>query len=561
MCFAKAQPVSPVRMCAEWEPVWGILITYPPEIPMPLVVELAEDDTLYTLVKNTSQHNAAVTLYDSWDVNPDHCQFIYSNHYSCWTRDWGPQFIFDGNGNWGIVDPMFDGYPWVPGGKGINSKKGWAQDDIVNTDVAQYFDCPLHELPAYLTGGNIMTDGHGFAFSTEQMLNENSFLWTPSAFKYQVNQYTGINNYNFVSNIENYGIQHIDCAAKLLDEETILIKKLPAWHPEYDRIETVVDELESLQSCYGRPYNIIRIFCDSYGGNSVAAYTNSLILNNKVLVPLFDIPADSTALQTYADAMPGYEVIGFYYDDTSHPWYYYDALHCRTMGIFDRNMLRLTHKRLKEQMPFQNEYEITANIQDYSDSGLITDSLRLMWKTQGDIYWNSEQLAEITGTDSFQAHIPSQVTGSTVQYYLTASDYSGRTETLPPVAPQGYYEFTVTENSVDIENFHNNKLYQNYPNPWHLDTNNLPQNSTKTTISYKLKNNSQISLKIYNIKGKFVKTVFSGTKSAGRHNVIWRGKNYQNVTVKPGIYLYKLFIKDRNQTKEVITKKMILIDY
>jgi len=555
-----SEPAQPMRMCAEWEPARGILITYPPKIPASLVVELAKDDTLYTLVKNNSQQNAAVTLYNSWSVNLEHCQFIYSDHYSCWTRDWGPQYVFDGDGNLGIADPIFDGYPWVPGGMKRGISKDWGQDDIVNVDIAQYFNCALHELPAYFTGGNVMTDGHGYAFSTEQMLDENSDLWDPSAFKYQVNLYTGIDNYNFISNIEDYGIQHIDCAAKLLDEETILVKELPIWHPDYDRIETVVDELESLENCYGRHYNIVRIFCDSYDGNSVAAYTNSLILNGKVLVPLFGISSDSTALQTYENAMPGYEVLGFYYNDPSHPWYYYDALHCRTMGIFDRNMLRLTHKRLNPQVPYQDQYEIKSYIHDYSNAGLLQDNLKVMWRIQGEVLWNDEQLVEIAGTDSFYSFIPCQNIGTKVQYYLTACDSSGRSETLPPSAPQGFYEFTVIENSIENEPFRQNILFQNYPNPININTNNLSQSGCKTTIFYELKNDSKVSLKIYNIKGKFIKKLINERKNAGIHNIIWRGKNYRSEIVKPGLYLYKLEIKSEKGLNEAFYKKMILTD-
>jgi hypothetical protein len=44
-----------VRMCAEWEPALGTLTRWPLGIPSALVVELAEDDSLYVLVENPSQ--------------------------------------------------------------------------------------------------------------------------------------------------------------------------------------------------------------------------------------------------------------------------------------------------------------------------------------------------------------------------------------------------------------------------------------------------------------------------------------------------------------------------
>ena len=44
----------PRRMVAEWEPAYGTLVRWPLGIPAMLVVELAQDDSLYVLVENTS---------------------------------------------------------------------------------------------------------------------------------------------------------------------------------------------------------------------------------------------------------------------------------------------------------------------------------------------------------------------------------------------------------------------------------------------------------------------------------------------------------------------------
>ena len=560
-----SQPGQPVRMCAEWEPAWGTLIRWPLSIPMELVKELAEDDSVYVLVENSSQQSSALSLFNSWNVNTDHCQFIFAATNSCWTRDWCPQCVFDGDGNWGIVDPIFEGYPWVPGGR-CDYNREHEDDDAVNAILADYFDCPLHQLPAYLTGGNIMNDGQGTAFSTQQMLNENSTLWNPEDFILQVEMYTGIANYNFVSNIEDYGIQHIDCAAKLLDEETILVKELPTWHPEYDRIETVVEEMELLINCYGLPYNIIRIFCDSYSGNAVAGYTNSLILNKKVFMPFFGIDADVEALQTFKDAMPGYEIIGFY-NSTSHPWYYYDALHCRTMAIFDRHMLRITHRRFDSAVPAFADIEIITMIDDRSEAGLIEDSLQVYWRCEEQILWDNVQLSETTGIDSFVAYIPGQPTDTTIEYYISASDYSGRIETLPRPAPAGFYNVSVLEssnNEVIIEK-QKYQLYQNYPNPFNPSG---AGRSPSTTIYFTAENAENAEtcppwrIEIYNIKGQKIKTLdVSGScrittiADGVGYSITWNGRDENNQPVTSGIYFYKLIIGNYSEVKKCILLK------
>lgn len=465
--LAGRDPAPPVRACAEWEPAAGTLIRWPLGIPGSLVAELAEDDSLYVLVETAGQEAQARSTFGSYGVDLAHVRFIYANTYSHWTRDWGPLCVFDGAGEWGITDAVFNGYPWVNGcdyaafrdeethpavpadrdrhdgatGAAPAADRGYYdEDNLVNGVLAAEFACPLHALPAFCTGGNIMVDGHGSAFSTRQMLSENAPELDEAEFRALAEEFLGVGDYHFVDKPEIHGIQHIDCYAKLLDEETILVKQVAPGHPEYACIEHLVDELSALASCYGRPYRIVRVFCGAYSGSSTAAYTNSLILNRQVLVPLFNIASDAGALATYAEAMPGYEVIGF----PSGAWYYYDALHCRTMGIFDRHMLRLWHRPLDAEVPWAPAHEILALIDDRSETGLIADSLRVRWRLAGETAWQAAPLAALAAPDSFRALLPGAPPGETIEYFLVAADHSGRRETLPRTAPAGFYRFEVT---------------------------------------------------------------------------------------------------------------------
>lgn len=433
------------RMVAEWEPAFGTLIRWPLGIPGDLVKELAESDSIYVLVENYNQQLQATTTFQSYGVNMDHCRFILANTYSHWTRDWGPHYVFDENGDANIADPIFDGYPWVPGCnsrgnvKNLHTGKGYEEDDAVNAVLAETFGLPLISLPAYLTGGNVMTDGHGYAVSTRQMLDENAPVCDETCFMQAAEELLGIHQYFIAENPEIYGIQHIDCYAKFLDEERILVKSLPPGHPEYQCVEELATFLGNQTGCYGRKYEIIRIYCAPYNGTEVAAYTNSLILNKKVFVPLFNIAADEQALQVYEEAMPGYEVIGF---DGS--WYYYDALHCRTMGIFDPEMLVMWHRapqKAQSNMPVS----LVARIDDRSESGLAPGLLKLFWREEGNMFWNNVLLSPTAEPDSFIAQLPSFPGGTHLEYYFAATDSSGRHEKLPRTAPGGFYALEISD--------------------------------------------------------------------------------------------------------------------
>jgi len=438
--LAFGQPVAPVRVVAEWEPASGTLISWPLGLPRDVVEELARDDMLFVLVTGSSAQSQARQTFNSWGIDPSHVEYIHASVQTKWPRDWGPHQIFDGNGEWAIVDPIFEGYPWVPAPcQPISSPGGHAGDDAVNSDVAAHFGAPLHALPAYLTGGNFLVDGHTAAFSTCAMVGENQQLWTEAEFLDLAVQYLGVADYHVVDNTENFGIQHIDCWLKPLDEETLLVKRPPASHEEFDRIQANLESLALATTRHGRPYRIIRIDTPPFDGYNVAAYTNSLILNGKILVPLFNVPGDADAIAAFEAAMPGYEVIGFPWGG----WYHYDALHCRTRAIFDRHMLRITHRRPAAWVAEGTQHQITAFMDDRSETGLVPESLGVSWRESGASDWNWVPLVPTGEPDLYSAAIPAQTAGTTVAYYLAAADQSGRAETLPRTAPGGTYTFTV----------------------------------------------------------------------------------------------------------------------
>ena len=525
------------RMVAEWEPAYGTLIRWPLGIPGNLVAELAGDDSLYVLVRNAGQQVQAVSTFQAYGVKIDHCRFIIAPTYSHWTRDWGPHYVFDEAGQACIADPIFDGYPWVPGcntsdaATALDGNRGYEEDDAVNAILAAEFDLPLISLPAYLTGGNVMTDGQGRSVSTRQMLAENAPICDEACFMAVTADSLGLPHYFIAENPEVYGIQHIDCYAKMLDEEKILVKKTPAWHPEYACVEALAQFLGNQINCYGRKYEIVRILCPAYSGNAVAAYTNSLIINKKVLVPLFGISGDEEALDTYREAMPGYEVKGF-----TGSWYHYDALHCRAMGIFDPHMLVMRHKpplHAVANLPVT----LTAKIDDRSEAGLIPDLLRLFWRVEGNMLWENLLLTPFTQTDTFYAVLPGFPAGTELEYYFAATDSSGRQERLPRTAPGGYYRLEVSNIMPGVEEI---------PQLSNLRVSPVPANDI-VLISYKPAGSGWLKLAIYDIHGKQVWNDEMYVRNGISVSMSWYCEN-----VPAGFYILKTVLDQELQVTKII---------
>jgi len=84
-----------------------------------------------------------------------------------------------------------------------------------------------------------------------------------------------------------------------------------------------------------------------------------------------------------------------------------------------------------------------------------------------------------------------------------------------------------------------NTLHPNIPNPF----------NPSTTISFDLAKAGFTELKIYNLKGQFIKSLSKQDMAAGPHRLVWDGRDDNNRPVASGVYLYRLetdgFVKTR----------------
>lgn len=463
-------PDSQYRMAAEWEPALGTMITWPLSVPYKLVVELAKDDKLYTLIPNQEAKDEAIAWYTKWGINLDNVQFIFAEQGvdAWWVRDWGPHAVFSENENMKLADGKYI-YSTPVTGLGCKDSlqflfktpdnkiiKTTTEDDAT-IKLSKGLGIGLLKLPFATTGGNILTDGHGTAFSTCVLLNENRFDGISEKEFFDLNkEKLGINQYHIISNFEKMGIQHIDCYMKLLDEERILVIEPPVEHELYNIYTDIVDkELATLKTIYGRPYEILKIKTDSYQRDFLAAYTNSLILNKKIYVPLFGIPQDEIALKRWEEVMPGYEVHGFEFKLDEEPiisnemkrhyrtigWNFGDALHCRTRAVWNPDMLYISVKRLDEKVKLSDSYTIETTIIDYSKKGVT--QANLYWRVKGDAEWSKIQLGGKEGGNGYSVGLKGLKSGQTIEYFIAAESKSGQIENMPRTAPEGVYSFTI----------------------------------------------------------------------------------------------------------------------
>ena len=414
-------PPFPIRQPAEFESMEAVLIRYSFGISYEIIAEMAEDVEVVTIVSSTSQQTYVESQYQSHGVNLDHCSFLIAPSDSYWTRDYGPWFIFNGNDEQGVVDFIYN--------------RPRPNDNAIPSAYANDQELPLYDMPLEHTGGNYMTDGEGISISTDLVWTENSDL-SHSEIDQIMFDYLGVDTYHVVPDVNGEYIKHIDCWAKYLAPDTIMIREVPQSHSQYDEIEEAVDYFESQLSCWGTYYDVVRVYTPNN-----EPYTNSLILNDKVFVPITGNQWDDEAIVSYENAMPGYEILGF-----TGSWQSTDALHCRTKEIPDRYMLYISHTPTLGNQPYNGDgYTINSSIIPYSGEDVVEELTLLYWRVLCG-QWNVIQM-EPTGGSYYTATIPPQEIGMTVSYYVHTEDYSDRTTNHPYIGASDPHSFFVSDES------------------------------------------------------------------------------------------------------------------
>jgi hypothetical protein len=122
---------------------------------------------------------------------------------------------------------------------------------------------------------------------------------------------------------------------------------------------------------------------------------------------------------------------------------------------------------------------------------------------------------------------------------LQAKLISGEIKSLPSIAPRNRQE-----NAGDGSTPSEVAFLGNYPNPF----------NPTTTIRYQLPTDGQVSLVVYDLLGREVVTLASGTHKAGYHSATWTAR-----AASSGVYFARLIVKnDLGRIVYCKTNKLLL---
>lgn len=252
-----------------------------------------------------------------------------------WARDHGGISV-NINGRKTVYDFTFNGW-------GLKFPANY--DNLITQNLyKQHFfqkDIDLINMKNFvLEGGSIETDGKGTLLTTSECLlspNRNSFLSKEEIESY-LKEVFGLTrvlwlNHGYLSGDDTDS--HIDTLARFCDENTIVYVKTEDREDEhYEALQNMEKELRTFTDFEGNPYRLIPLplpdKIEFEGERLPATYANFLIIENTVLIPLYEANQikNQIAIVQLQKAFPQKKIIGI---DCTAIIKQHGSLHCVTM--------------------------------------------------------------------------------------------------------------------------------------------------------------------------------------------------------------------------------------
>jgi agmatine deiminase len=335
------------RMPAEWSEHVATWIAWPhnsedwpgkfqtiPWVYADIVRNLSAVEEVHIFVNDAAAEKRARGVLSRTGTNLRRLHFHHWPTDRVWTRDSGPIFVKNPQGETGITNWKFNA--WA-------KYDNWHLDNQIPTRVAELLQLPCWTPTAgdhhvVLEGGSIDTNGAGVLLTTEECLLSEVQQRNPGLSRADLERvfhdYLGIDQVIWlnrgIAGDDTHG--HVDDITRFVGEKRIVtVVETNREDENYESLAENLDRLKSAKDLDGQPFDVIElpmpapVFFERR--RLPASYGNFYIANGLVLVPTFNDPNDRKALNLLAEIFPDRKVAGIHCGDFI---WGLGALHCMT---------------------------------------------------------------------------------------------------------------------------------------------------------------------------------------------------------------------------------------
>ncbi len=339
------------RLPAEWSPQSGVMLTWPHgESIWAETLNDIDKVFVHTTAAITRHEKVLISCFDRThlqhvkqllnaakiDINNVRLYIAYSN--DIWVRDHGPIAILH-HDNPVLLDFVFNGWG--------NKYPANFDDRLTQSLVEQHAfgRTQIQQIDIVLEGGAIETDGLGTLLTTSRCLLSRNPRLNKDFMSMRLQQLFGCErilwlDHGYLAGDDTDG--HIDTLARFINSSTICYVQCDDVNDEnYTELQHMEDQLQSFLQLNEKHYELVPLpmpkarYARYDGRRLPLSYANFLIINQAVLVPVYDDPADTMALEIFKKLFPTREIIAI---NCSAAVEWYGSVHCFTMqlpfGIF-----------------------------------------------------------------------------------------------------------------------------------------------------------------------------------------------------------------------------------
>ncbi len=281
-----------------------------------------------------------VNFVKNYFTSFDNLIFVPYQTNDTWARDCSALSVIDEEDDEAVLlDFTFTGW----GGKFDASR-----DNAMSHSLSSIYGARMETVDLILEGGGVESNGTGSLLVTAECLlnpNRNAHLnkkQTEAILKKElgVEQILWLHHGYLAGDDTD---SHIDTLARFIDTNTIMYVKCDDKEDEhYSELKKMEEELQVLRNLDGEPFTLIAlpmtkpIFYDNE--RLPATYANFLIINEAVLLPIYNDPHDMEAIAICERAFKGRKIIPI---DCSVLIRQHGSLHCVTMQFPEDVSLRM----------------------------------------------------------------------------------------------------------------------------------------------------------------------------------------------------------------------------
>jgi len=332
----------------EWAPQSGVMLTWPhaetlwfnmldeiDAVFVEVTKAITQNEPVLIVCFDQVHQKRIIDLLDDANVNLNQVATFLSPSNDIWVRDHGPltglyedqpvllDFVFNG---WGEKYP-YDLDNQVT--RNLHKKGAFGKTFLSTVDLI-------------LEGGSVEVDGNGALLTTSRCLLSASRQ--PHLSKDDISEaltrYFGLKkilwlDYGYLEGDDTDG--HIDTLARFTDPHTICYVSCPDKDdPHYAPLQEMEAQLRTFTNAEGKPYRLVPLpwpkpqYAKSDEHRLPATYANFLIINGAVLVPIYNDPADTVAIQVLSSCFPDRKMIGI---NCVSVIQWHGSLHCMTMQL------------------------------------------------------------------------------------------------------------------------------------------------------------------------------------------------------------------------------------